>query len=269
MTQSCTRFPGKSSVAAVIAAALALAGCGGSDDRREEVEAYLLRVNAVSARHAPGLRAAERALRAFAAGRLGGATQTGLERGARAMTAVHRALEPIDPPREARALHRDLLVLYARQIGLAREVRSLAAFVPAASRPLDDLRAANAAFDARVRGRPPAAVQAAALGRYAARVDAIAAALAAPRVMRRWRDDHVAWLRSVGSAARRLASALRGRDRAATEAAAERFRARSARQPPVTRARRRAVLAYNARVGEIRRLTRRVARERAALERLP
>jgi hypothetical protein len=249
----------------VLAAAVAAVACGGSAKERSRrgVNAYFTSVDRAQARYAAAFRAADTALRSSFAS--GPAAVPRLRAAAAAIADAGAAVRRIEPPPEARRIHRDLLLLYAREAGLAREVRDLAAFLAAARRALASLGRANASL----RGRRAPAGEAAALAAYARRVDQVArrlASLRAPPALRPWQAEQVAWLRGLAPGARRLAGALRGGGGAARELTVA-FRAQLARQPGVTRAQRRAVAAYDARVRDVAALRQRIEREREALAR--
>jgi hypothetical protein len=252
---------------ALLLPCVAVAGCGGgAPDRRAAVNAYVVEVNRIEARSAPAFGAADTAMRRFNVSPPPRDQDRRLTAAVVAISAAGVSLRRLDPPPEARQLHRDLLLLYTRQARLAQEVRGFARFLTAAQHTL-------ARAQRRVAGRAGSAgrqLTAEAVVRHADTVRATAAELAGlvpPPALRPWRADQVRWLRAVATEARRLATALRARDAAAAEVLAVRYRAVAAASPGVTAAQRHALLAYNARVRAISLLRERIASVQVALDR--
>lgn len=260
----------RASIVLLAAVALVAAGCGTSakERRRNAVDAYFQQVNSIQARHARGFREANRAFGAVRG--TDRATPAQLRRAVRTVDAARAAVARLDPPPDARAIHRDLLLLYARQAGLAREVVRLRAFVPAARRALRGLGGVNARFRRDVGGGPSAADEAVALRAYSARLRPLVArlrALGAPPALVPWRDDQAQRLGALATTSATLARALEASDLVATRALAKRLRLQLAEQSATSDAQRAAVLAYDRRIRAVATLARRIDRERAALER--
>lgn len=258
--------------AAAIVLLLALAGCGGGAKARERhsIDAYFAKVNAVRDRYAAAFKSANVAFRGFSAQRRPPHEAAQLAAAARAIAAAGDEVAAIDPPPAAARIRRELVQLYDREAAFARELRVLDAFLPPARRELIALRRSSRALRARVAaGGRDVLARTAALHAYGVRVDAVArrlAALDAPRVLRAWQAEQVAWLHAVGPTATQLADALRVRDLVAAKTLSRRLQLQLARPPTTTRAQRTAAIDFNRRAFEIARLSRQIDRERARLE---
>jgi hypothetical protein len=251
-------------------AVLAAAGCGGgSNDQRKAVDAYIAAANEAQTGHLPALDTVDAAFRSFSRGGHDALTLRRLEHASAAITATRASLGRLRPPAAARGVQRDLLRLYASEASLAAEVHDLAVYLPAVTKTLARMDAANTALGKAARPGVGAAREATALDAYARQVRAVRTKLAAltpPAILRPWHDEEAAWLEALARDAQRLSAALRGAAATAADAAAA-FRAETARRPGVSTAQQRAVKAYDARIDAIDQLSVRIQRELQQLDR--
>src|SRR5205823_245043 len=124
---------------AALALALVCAGCGGSKShRRVDVSAYVQRVNRIELLMRSQLLDVEKAYRQFSTATLK-RSRPRLVRAEETLRTLDQRLEHVDPPPDARRLHRLMLQLVSSEVGLSHEVVQLAVFLPAfdgALRPL-------------------------------------------------------------------------------------------------------------------------------------
>jgi hypothetical protein len=141
-------------VAVVVAAAL-LSGCGG-ESRREAVDDYLEQVDRAQTRLLAQKGQIDLALGRFDLGDAKVSDIAILRRAERELERTAAKVRALEPPREARRLHVDVLRLLDLQAGIAHDLGWAARYVPryrAALEPLgdatarlrDDLRAAHSA----------------------------------------------------------------------------------------------------------------------------
>lgn len=250
-------------------AVVAAGGCGGgSNHERKAVDAYIAAANAAQTGHLPALDEVDAAFRSFSRGGHDAATLRRLTRASAAIAATRSSLGRLRPPAAAQPVQRDLLSLYRSEATLADEVHGLAVYLPAATKTLAGMDAANATLTKAVHPGIGAAAEASALDAYARRIRSVRmklAALTPPPMLRPWHDEEAAWLEALARDAQRLSGALRGEGDANAAAAA--FRAETARRPGVSKAQQRAVKAYDAEIDAIDRLSARIQRELAQLNR--
>jgi hypothetical protein len=111
---------------------LAVSGCGSSekDKRRDAVNEYLNRVDEIQTRFAPSFAVANQAYRDFARGK-GGKKQIVRLRGAEiAIVGARDAMQQLQPPKDARKLHKQLVRLYDLDAALGLEAITLQQFLP-------------------------------------------------------------------------------------------------------------------------------------------
>jgi hypothetical protein len=207
--------------------ALAVAGCGGPD-RREEVDSYLRDANAIQKRATPELNRANKVYVAFARQELSGADAAlKLAAAERAIRATRAKLATLDPPSDARTLHRRLLHLYDLDASMAAETRALGNYLPAAQRTLEPLAGVNRRLRGGLRGTKDPAQQGAALRQFATGLASIVAGLrelAPPPLLLPTHREQVARLDRTGKLALRLQDAIRARDPKAVARTLVRFR---------------------------------------------
>jgi hypothetical protein len=174
---------------AALAVALLCAGCGGSKShRRADVSAYVQRVNRIELVMRSELVDVEKAYRHFSTATLQ-RSRPRLVRAENTLRTLDQRLENVDPPRDARRLHRLMLQLVSAEVGLSHEVVQLAVFLPA--------------FDDALRPLGPASVQ---LGQALAHAKA-----PAPRLVRGTKKQ-------IAAARAKYAAAVRRAERAQADA---------------------------------------------------
>ena len=139
MSSSCAR-----AIAAALCVALLCAGCGGSKShRRADVSAYVQRVNRIELVMRSQLLDVEKAYRHFSTATLA-RSRPRLVRAEETLRTLDQRLEHVDPPPDARRLHRLMLQLLSSEVGLSHEVVQLAVFLPAFDAALRPLGPASA-----------------------------------------------------------------------------------------------------------------------------
>lgn len=254
-------------------AALVLSGCGSSetDERRDAVNDYLGRVDDIQRRFAPSFELANEAYRDFAKSQ---PTPRQLERlrGAEvSILAARDALRKLDPPEDARRLHRDLIALYNHNAAIGLEVITLQQFLPGVRKVLTDLGRLNTSYRDDLASTSTAGAQAEALDAYSDSVEGVARRfrrLAPPSALRPWHSTQIKRLDDITQTGRDLATALRVGDASAVQALIKRFRFLLAHQPNVSQAQHNAVKAYNERLIGITDLQGRIAAEHQRLQNL-
>lgn len=192
-----------------------------------------------------------------------------LERAEQALATLRGRIAALDPPADARRMHRLLLHLVLLELTTARELRGTAAYLPASQDALAPLTGANRRFRTRFARSHGPLSQAAALDAYArdvGKVDSALAGVEPPALLRPSYLSERSTLARVRGLAHRLAVALRAHDRAAVSRLAPRFRDAAVTTDDGAQAR--AIRAYNARVRAISRTNGAIQRERARLQRL-
>jgi hypothetical protein len=291
-----------SSKALVLIAVVALvaAGCGGGKKRnaRQDVANYVQRVNRIETQMRTPLLGVEKAYRRFTTRNLV-QSQPRLARAEKTLRTLERRLKLVPPPPEARRLHRLLLQLLSREVGIAHEVVQLADFLPAfdsALRPLapagarlaQSLTAAQAPQPRLVRGTKKQLArararfkaqtlraqraQAAAIDLYLGEVRDVERRLRAldpPAVMAPTRDAELSTLVRVETSGAALARALANGEGKKIAALDLRYReaARGGSSIAQQRAQIAAIKAYDRRARNVLKLSIRVQRELARLDR--
>jgi hypothetical protein len=259
--------------ACLVVVAVALAGCGGGSDRRDAVDRYVREANTVQNGLRRPLIDVAHATREF------GTRASDLEKerprlvkATRTFAVLQRRLERLEPPPDARRLHRLLLRLVSTERSLTDELRRVVVVVPeldAASRPV---ASAGKRLQAELDGAKTGPTQAAALDRYGAALAAPLRTLRAvdpPPLLEPLRASQIETLVRLRRNGAQLASALRQRREADVAPLVARFQA-AARTPETLaaqRARIAAIKAYNARVKAVATLAAAVQRERDRLDR--
>jgi hypothetical protein len=254
-------------------AALVLTGCGSSDkdERRTAVNDYLDRVEAIQHRFAPSFKLANEAYRDFSKGT---PTKRQLERlrGAEvSILAARDTLRKLQPPPDARKLHRDLIRLYNVNAAIGLEVITLQQFLPGVRNVLGDLGRVNSSYRDDLGSGSTTGTQAEALDAYSKAVADVLRRfkrLAAPPALRPWQNAQTTRLWQVVQTGRSLATALRVGDANAVQALIKRFRFLLAHQPNVSQAQHNAVKAYNERLIGISKLQGQIAAEHQRLQNL-
>lgn len=255
--------------AALIALIAASAGCGGGGDSgREAVESYIEQANEAQAQFQPGVRAAQSAIRSFAAGRSGEQVAERLGQAAATMRSARSALARVEPPPEARSLHEHQLELLDLQVRLSLELSLAAGYLPdavAAIRPADD---SGGALARALRRAKTGEQQAAALASYAQDVDGVLerlAGLGPPPVLKPWHGVQVARLEASRNLAAGLAKGIRQEDRGAIDRALRAFSDQTPDRKVAQKAQAEAIAAFNERLEEQQELLASIYREQAEL----
>jgi len=260
--------------AVVTVAAIAVSGCGGDDhSRRDAVDQYIREINTIEARLRSPLADVTSATRSFSTRPAELARERlRLARAERTIVRLERRIDNLDPPKDARTLHRRLVAVLAAERALTHELQRVAVVQPQledASRPVGP---AGKRLQAELVASKSGREQAAAVDRYGA---ALAGpieklrAIHAPPLLEPVRAAQLATLTRLRSTGRGLAAALRRRQAREVARLVARFQAaaRTGDTLAAQRARIAAVRQYNARVARASRLAALVQRERDRLDR--
>lgn len=251
-------------------ASLAVAGCGGDEDRtRDDVERFVRQANAVQSGNSSDLNRANRAYLSFSKGKLPPKkAQRELARAEQSMRETRDRLAALAAPPAARELQRRLVALFDADAALAHESTLLASFVPAQEKASAPLPGIARRLSRSLAGADGPQQQERALRRYAARVRGVIAALQPLQPPPLLVDRHHAQLerlRTVRQLALQLASALKKQDGGRVARLLLRFRNVSA-QPAGATLGRVAVKAYNERYLAVRGKLQSVEAERRRLD---
>ncbi len=173
------------------------------------------------------------------------------------------------PPQDARKLHGDLVHLYDLNASLGLEVITLQQFLPGVRKVLAGLGDVNKSYRRSLSGSKTASAQADALDGYGTAVKKVVdrlLRLGPPPALRPWQRSQAGRLQDIVDTAHTLATALRVRDRNATQALISRFRFLLAHQPNVSQAQHNAVKAYDNRLLGISKLQGKIAAEHQRLQ---
>lgn len=258
-------------VAGVFAATLvgALLRERAAGGERDEVSAYIRQVSDTRASFAVRYGSINRAYEEFRLSPRPVAEQLPrLRAAAQMMTRLRIQVEQISAPEAATELRRQLIAYFRQHELVAYELVAVMAYLPkllAAEKPLAD---ANRDLRDGLERAGTTAQQAAALRRYARRLDAVAAALGvtkAPPLLAPAQQTYARQIGAYAASSRRLAAAVASGDRNAFAAANEQLAAAAARPSGALRAQRAAIEGYNKRVNRIKTLAAAVEDERQRL----
>jgi hypothetical protein len=234
---------------------------------RNDVAAYITRLNTLSLSFAHDYKSIETAYRTFAlAPKQPAIQEKRLKAAAAQLTALRVEIAHIQAPPQARVLKQRLIAFFRQQEAVSRELIGVSTYIPRLVAAERVLAPAGQKMGAALKTGASAAKQAAALGVYATALEHAADSIAAikpPRLFRTSHADQVRRLRRSSLLTRRLSVALAANDKPALERAVKQLGAGSSAS---TGAARTAILSYNARVGKIRRLAASVERERSRLD---
>jgi hypothetical protein len=257
--------------AAVLAAALLAAGCGG--DEREDVESYIREVNTLQQELLVPLTEASAAYRSFSTSEKElTKLRPKLIEAEASVRRLDRRVAQLRPPDDARRLHERLRELTGAQVALADELERTSAYMPAYLATLRPLDAAEKALRTELRAARNARAQAQAIRRFEAAVDEVLRQLRGldvPRLANAEQGTQTRTLEKLAASAGDLARALeRGDRQAEVLRLVQRFANAplSGRSASAQRARIAAVRAYNARVDRVSEAARAVEQERLRLE---
>jgi hypothetical protein len=204
--------------AALLVAVAVLAGCGKSEHKptaRDQVVAYMGRVNVVEYDLRKPLVRVQRAVQAFSKATNRAATIKALGNADVTLERLRAQLAATVPPPPARKLHGLLLDLVDRERLLASELKDVLVFDPAFAAALRPLAAANATAQARLQGPHPLAEVARAVRDYRAAVRrslTASRALDPPELERPLYDAQVARLVALDRTLGGLLDAITARD---------------------------------------------------------
>jgi hypothetical protein len=240
--------------AGVIAAGLALAGCGSTDDhRRDAVNGYIKQVNDAQREALLPWQRAQAGYVAVGSGKVTESELRDLARAPKTIRDLRARIASVEAPDDARRLRTRLLRLLDLDAQFASEVQTFSRYVRDVT-PLEQQVAARTVQLRRTLQRSPASeLEQQALHRYAVQLDGLAARLerlAPPRALAPWHAQQVARLTTLRRGARDLTRGLATRDVAITRQGLEAL-AQAASTSPVTVADRTAVVAYNKRLRRI------------------
>lgn len=254
------------SVAAVLA--VSLAACG--EDSRDRVDDYVKDANAVQKESTPEFKRANTAYVDFVKGKLPAASAAlAFERSELTMKKARDKVAALKAPDEARRLQRRLLVLFDRNLALARETTKLAFYQQGSDTALKPLDRSSKKMAKTLGGASDAGAQAAAVSRYAKTLGVTVRrleGLAPPPLLVPAQRDLIRRLDDTRRSAAQLAGALRDANAAAVAANVTKLRAATTRRP-----RRdllaRSVAAYNRRYRAVAKASAAVQREHQRLDR--
>jgi hypothetical protein len=255
----------------VLLVVLVLTGCGssGKSKRRDAVNNYLDRIEQIQQRFRPSFDLANQAYRDFSKAKPSKRQIERLRGAEVSILAARNALQAVTPPEDARKLHHELLQLYDLNASLGLEVITLQQFLPGVRKVLTSLGSVNGTYRRSLSGSKTASSQADALDSYSSAVKSVVdrlGRLGPPPALRPWQRSQVGRLQDIVNTAHALATALRVRDRNATQALIKRFRFLLSHQPNVSQAQHNAVKAYDNRLLGISKLQGRIAAEHQRLQ---
>src|SRR4051812_26068624 len=234
---------------------------------RDDVFAYISRVNAASPARSADYHAIERAYRRFQLSPKRPAVQDAQLRKATASLAAARVrLERIPAPPQAARLKRLMIAFLREQESVGRELIGVSTYVPRLNAAEAPLAPASARMRRVLRDGGTATEQSAALDAYAAalaQAALTASRIAPPRIFRNVHAEQVARLRRASALMRRLGVALVANDKPTLQRTVEQLAAVTA---PTSDVARRAPLPYTRRVVAVGEAAGAVERERVRLD---
>jgi hypothetical protein len=260
------------SIAAILALAFLVAGCGGGESRRDVVSQYIRDVNTIAVGlQAPSVAAgnASRQLAKEKVDRV--AVEKKLRRAAATIDRLRGKLAKLEAPQEARRLRSLLLELAASESELVRELAAMTAYLPAYAEALEPLGPAGTKLKAALGGKGSITAKADALDAYAATIADVLRRLRPlkpPPVSEAAYSTQSEALEKVRVSTAALAKALREKRAADIPKLLRKFdeAAISNQSLAAQRARIDAVRDWNARVKGLDTLAIRISREQARLE---
>jgi hypothetical protein len=254
-------------VAALIAAGIAAAALWPRTGPRDDVNAYVDRVNATAKTFSGDYRTIEDAFRTFSFAPADAQRQLPQVRTASAeLTRLRESIAAVPAPEPAAELRRRLIAFFRQQEAVARELVAVSAYVPRLTKAEQGLAPAGKRMRAEIGKSKTPDAQAAALRTYAAALTRVAAALDAIRAPALFAPSHEAQIRQLRASAakiRRLATALAAGDAGAVKRAIAALGRVSG--DGGQKAARKAVADYNGRVERIGKLAVALEKERVRL----
>ncbi|HEX4680476.1 MAG TPA: hypothetical protein VH210_14850 [Gaiellaceae bacterium] len=254
--------------ASVLVALLALTGCGGSggNKTRDDVSAYITRVDSIQLAQRQSIALMQQAVVDFSHGKNVPLVIKQLTSAHATLKKLHARIAAVAAPPPAQKLHRLVLELFSREAALTTELRDLAAFSPRFADALRPIAKANAAAKASITATKDPQAVAGAVQHYRTAVrSSLAAAqeLHPPAVERPLYDAQVARLVALDRSLAQLIEALQARDLNAVARAEHATSVASVSSDTLVaqQAQRAAVVAYNRRAASVSSLARRVQLE--------
>ena len=205
--------------------AVALAACGSS--RAEQVDDYVKAANAIQERAAPEFARADAAYKRFSEDKLAKRAPGELERAETAIRSTREELAKLDPPADARRLHRLLLRLFDLNIGLAHETTQMSLYLPAAAAATKPLTKINDRLQKGLGEGSSVQEQTKTLARYRDELRKVVERLEAldpPPVLAAVHSDQLTRLQDTRTLAAQLRTALNAADQARVSDLLIRFR---------------------------------------------
>lgn len=192
-----------------------------------------------------------------------------LERAEATLASLRAEVDRLEPPPEARTLHRELVALLDLQVAFAAEVAGMATYLLAEVAEQRKVAAATRSLSKALTDAGTAEGQKAAFGRYARALEGAVATLeeaSAPAVLEPSRTGELARLERLVSLSRKLGASLSGGEARKVDDLFRRF-AQTTADTGTTKAERQAVVAFNRRLRAIADQRAKVTQERARLDR--
>lgn len=258
----------------LIGAVAILAACGGDSGRpsaRDEVSAYIEQVNAIENGLRGPLRLAQSAVVGLSKKQRPATAARQLATAERTLRRLQARLGEMPSPQGARELKRLLMLLVHDQIALTSELHDLVVFDPAFASALRPLASAYETADRRLRATKDAPKLAVAIAEYRRAVDVALHALRPlhpPIVEKPSYESQVARLIALERALASLHSAIVRGDAVKIARAEHAVSVASVSSDSLAnqRARRAAIVAYDAKIARVNALARRISNERARLQ---
>jgi hypothetical protein len=256
-----------------LAALLLLAGCGGgSHARRDAVNAYFDRVEAAQLPVRRQATAISKAFGSFSTVKNSPKEQAALVHAHTVLAGVERRVSAVEPPVDAKRMHRDIVRLYSMQAAVAAELVQMSRFVPRYKQALVPLVPTHARLATELKTAKGWKPVAAAFRTYRLSLASVLAKLDGlappPTLEPSFAGQRAGIRRSIGLCAS-IEDALARHDQKATAAAIGRLATAAAEKTAVKahNAQVAAASAYNARLAAISALQRKIGSERERLVR--
>ena len=258
-------------VAAAILAAVTLAGCGSAaDHRRESVDRYIAKINDAQSNALVPWQRAQRGYVAVRSGKVTDSQLRDLAEAPRTIRTLRARIAEEPAPAAARRLRARLLRLLDLDARFAAEVETFARYVRDVAPVERQVASATVQLRKSLQRTRDSVLERQALVRYGARLDTLRRRLrrlAPPRALAPWHTEQLARLATLRGGADDLTKGLATRDVALTQRGLDAVTG-AAGASPVTVADRAAIVAYNARLKQIRAAAAAVAVEQNRLTRV-
>jgi hypothetical protein len=240
-----------------VAAVVALAGCGSAKDaRRSNFNRYVARVNQVEADASRAWARVRLAYVRLAKGVPSAAEVGKLAAAPGTIRDLRRNLEQIDPPADAKPVHRMLLHILALDAALADELAAFGRYIHDVTALEQQLGKATTQLRRSLKTTAARRGQERVLSAYAGQLATLLQqlrALTPPPSMAPWQREQIGRVSTLQTGAQEVQRGLAANDRVAVGEGLGLLQGAVA-QSPVTKADRAAIVAYNKRLDRIRRL---------------